>query len=209
MSLGKKSVLLVLIILIIDQVLKIWIKTHMMLGQEITLFGNWGFIHFTENNGMAFGMEFGGNLGKLALSFFRIIAVGAIGWYLWYLIKNKANTGLVLSIAAIFAGALGNIIDSVFYGLIFNESYYNVATLFPDGGGYASLLQGKVVDMFYFPILDGQYPSWFPFWGGEQFLFFRPVFNVADSAITLGVLSILIFQRSFFKDEFKAKQDVA
>ena len=201
MSLGKKSILLILLILIIDQTLKIWIKTHMMLGQEYTLFGNWGFIHFTENNGMAFGMEFGGNIGKLFLSVFRLAAVGAIGWYLWYLIKNKANTGLVLAIGAILAGAVGNILDSVFYGMFFNESYYNVATLFPDGGGYASFLQGKVVDMFYFPLFEGQYPSWFPFWGGEQFLFFRPVFNVADSSITLGVASILLFQRKFFKEE--------
>lgn len=198
MSLTKKSILLILLILFVDQVIKIWIKTHMMMGEEIHIFGNYGMIHFTENNGMAFGMELGGNWGKLFLSIFRLVAVGAIGYYMWYLIKNKAHQGLVLCIAAILAGALGNIIDSVFYGVIFSDSYYQVATLFPANGGYAGWLQGRVVDMFYFPILQGHYPQWVPSVGGDQFIFFRPVFNTADSAISVGVAIILLYQKRFF-----------
>lgn len=170
----------------------------MMMGEEIHIFGNYGMIHFTENNGMAFGMELGGNWGKLFLSVFRLAAVGAIGYYMWYLIKNKAHQGLVLCIAAILAGALGNIIDSVFYGVIFSDSYYQIATLFPANGGYAGWLQGRVVDMFYFPILQGHYPQWVPSVGGDQFIFFRPVFNTADSAISVGVAIILLYQKRFF-----------
>lgn len=208
MSLTKKSILLIILILFVDQLIKIWIKTHMMLGEEIQLFGKYGMIHFTENNGMAFGMELGGNWGKLILSVFRLAAVGAIGYYMWYLIKNKAHQGLVLCIAAIMAGALGNILDSVFYGVIFNDSYYQVASLFPQGGGYSTWLQGRVVDMYYFPLLQGHYPQWVPFLGGDQFIFFRPVFNTADSAISVGVAIILLFQKRFFAtnvEEVKAQ----
>lgn len=200
MSLTKKSILVILLVLIADQVFKIWVKTHMMLGQEYNIIGNWFIIHFTENNGMAFGMELGGNIGKLVLSTFRIVAVGAIAWYLISIIKSKAQTAFVVAVSLIMAGAIGNIIDSVFYGLIFNESYYQVATLFPDAGGYASILHGRVVDMLYFPLIKSHFPSWFPIWGGEEFEFFRPVFNLADSAITVGVGIILIFQKSFFKE---------
>lgn len=198
MSLTKKSIFLILLILFVDQAIKIWIKTHMMMGEEIQFFGKYGMIHFTENNGMAFGMELGGSWGKLVLSIFRLGAVSAIAYYMWYLIKNKSHQGLVLCIAAILAGALGNILDSVFYGVIFSDSYYQVATLFPQGGGYASWLQGRVVDMFYFPILQGHYPQWVPSVGGDQFIFFRPVFNTADSAISVGVAIILLFQKRFF-----------
>lgn len=199
MSITKKSIILIVLILIIDQALKIWIKTHMILGQEYTVFGDWFLIHFTENNGMAFGMEFWGRHGKLFLSIFRILAVISIGWYINHLIKHNAPKGLVLSIALIMAGAIGNIIDSAFYGLLFNESYYQVAELLPPEGGYAPFLQGRVVDMFYFPVLQGHYPDWFPFRASEEFIFFRPVFNIADTAITTGVALILLFQRSFFK----------
>ena len=178
----------------------------MMLGEEIHFFGNYGMIHFTENNGMAFGMELGGNWGKLILSVFRLGAVAAIGYYMWYLIKNKAHQGLVLCIAAILAGALGNILDSVFYGVIFSDSYYQVATLFPQAGGYSSWLQGRVVDMFYFPILQGHYPQWVPGVGGDQFIFFRPVFNTADSAISVGVAIILLFQKKFFGKETQTQE---
>ncbi|MGI6338418.1 MAG: lipoprotein signal peptidase [Bacteroidales bacterium] len=200
MSTEKKVVLFIATIIIIDQALKIWIKTNMVIGQEIRLFGNWAFLHFIENNGMAFGMEMGGKTGKLILSLFRIAAITAIGWFLVSLIRKKAGMGLILSVSAIMAGAIGNIIDSAFYGMIFSESYSQPAVLFPPGGGYSSFLQGRVVDMFYFPIIDTQWPDWSPFRPGESFVFFRPVFNIADSAITCGVFVILLFQRKMLKD---------
>src|SRR5512133_3313571 len=146
MSPRKKAVLLISLILIADQILKIWIKTHLVIGEEIKLFGNWGLIHFIENNGMAFGMEMGGKPGKLILSIFRIVAIFGIGWFLNSIIEKKANTGLILAVSAIMAGAIGNIIDSAFYGMIFSESYTQPAILFPPGGGYSSLLHGRVVD---------------------------------------------------------------
>ena len=199
MTVAKKSILLILLIIILDQVLKIWIKTHMVLGQEYHILGNWFIIHFIENNGMAFGMEIAGKFGKIILSLFRIGAVIGIGWYLFYLIKHKASTGLIFTISIIMAGALGNIIDSAFYGMIFSNSYYHVASMFPAEGGYSSFLHGQVVDMFYFPIIKGTFPDWIPFRGGDSFIFFRPVFNIADSSITVGVILILIFQKRFFK----------
>ncbi len=198
MTLAKKSILLILLIIILDQALKIWIKTNMMLGQEYHILGNWFIIHFIENNGMAFGMEIAGKFGKIILSLFRIAAVAGIGWYLIYLIKQKASTGLILTISIIMAGALGNIIDSAFYGMIFSNSYYHVADIFPAEGGYSSFLHGRVVDMFYFPVIKGTFPDWIPFRGGNSFIFFRPVFNIADSSITIGVTLILIFQKRFF-----------
>ena len=199
MSRSTIAAVTIFLFLLADQLLKIYIKTSMQLGEEFGIFGaDWARIHFTENEGMAFGMTFGGNYGKLFLTLFRIIAVGFIGYYLLTLIRHKVSKGLVFSIALIFAGAMGNIIDSVFYGLIFNESYYQVATLFPSEGGYAPLMYGKVVDMFYFPMFQGYYPTWFPIVGGDYFLFFRPVFNLADSAITAGVLTVLLFQRRVF-----------
>jgi signal peptidase II len=200
MSHRKKAVFLILLILLVDQILKIWIKTHFVIGQEVHLFGKWGMIHFIENNGMAFGMEMGGKPGKLILSIFRIIAIFGIGWFLNSIIEKKANLGLVLAVSAIMAGAIGNIIDSAFYGMIFSESYTQPAIMFPPGGGYSSFLHGRVVDMFYFPIIDSQWPDWFPFNAGESFVFFRPVFNLADSAITCGVIAILIFQKRMFRN---------
>jgi signal peptidase II len=174
----------------------------MYLGQEFHISGNWFIIHFTENNGMAFGMELlQGPAGKLFLSLFRIFAVAGIGFYLYALIKRKSNKKLITSLSLIFAGAMGNILDSIFYGKIFSSSEYQVASLFPSEGGYANFLHGKVVDMFYFPIIEGYYPHWFPVWGGEDFVFFRPVFNVADSSITIGVFLILIFQSTIFHHE--------
>jgi signal peptidase II len=201
MSTAKKSMLFILLILIADQALKIWIKTHMHIGEEIHFFGNRGMLHFIENNGMAFGMEMGGKPGKLILSIFRIIAIFGIGWYLSTLIKNKANFGFILAVSAIMAGAIGNIIDSAFYGMIFSESYNNIATLFPPGGGYSSFLHGRVVDMFYFPIINTHWPEWSPIKAGQSFIFFRPVFNLSDTAITCGVFSILIFQKSMFREQ--------
>ncbi len=194
-----KLIVVVFLVLIADQVLKIWIKTNMSLGEEIVIFKDWFIIHFVENNGMAFGFEIAGNYGKLFLSLFRIIAVIAIGWYLFRLAKiPEATFGFLVSIALIFAGAIGNILDSMFYGLIFNHSYGQVAQLFPEGGGYGTFLHGQVVDMFYFPLIKTTLPDWLPFWGGRYFIFFRPVFNIADSAITIGIFSILLFHRKLF-----------
>jgi signal peptidase II len=195
----KKSFLIVFIVLCLDQALKIWIKTNMTLGQEFLVAGNWFIIHFTENNGMAFGLQFAGEYGKLALSLFRILAVGFLAWYIIHLANRKTGFGVLFAFSLILAGALGNIIDSAFYGIFFSEStYFDVARFMPAEGGYSTLLHGKVVDMFYFPIFEGTYPQWVPFWGGQSFIFFRPVFNIADSAITTGVLILVIFQRQFF-----------
>jgi len=173
----------------------------MYLGQEFHVFGNWFLIHFTENNGMAFGLEFGGTFGKLLLSVFRIALVIGIGWYLVHLIKTKAPDGLVVCFSLIFAGAIGNIIDSVFYGMIFSESNDGIAQFLPAEGGYSKLFHGRVVDMLYFPLFDGRFPQWMPIWGGENFSFFREVFNIADSSITIGVASLLIFQKKFYKHQ--------
>ena len=177
----------------------------MYLGEEIPIFGDWFIIHFTENNGMAFGLELGTEYGKLILSLFRMLAVGAIGWILFTFPKENVSRGLLACVSLIFAGAVGNILDSVFYGVIFNDSYAQLATMFPPEGGYAKLLHGRVVDMLYFPIIKGFIPDWVPIWGGEYFVFFRPVFNIADSAITVGVISIILFHRDFFKNGFNLK----
>lgn len=205
----SKPLILITIILLVDQLSKFWVKMNMTIGQNFKVLGDKFLIHFIENPGMAYGMEFGGEYGKLFLSVFRIIAVVGIGYGLHYMIKNKYNRGFILNVALIFAGALGNIIDSAFYGLIFSESTpYSKAVLFPDGGGYASFLHGKVVDMLYFPLVSGTFPTWFPIWGGENFMFFRPVFNIADSAISVGVFLILIFQKRYFKEEHTEKTGV-
>ncbi len=184
----------------IDQVLKIVIKTNMTIGEEVHVIGNWFILHFTENNGMAFGLDLPGNNGKIFLTLFRIVAITGIGFYMRNLIRIESTVGLILAVALIFAGAAGNIIDSIFYGMIFNDSWGRVASIFPEGGGYATILQGRVVDMFYFPIIRGTWPEWFPWWGGNSLVFFRPVFNIADSAITVGVSIILIWQKRFFAE---------
>ena len=191
-----------MLVLIIDQTLKFYIKLNYPLGGGFDILGqDWAKIHFIENKGMAFGLSFGGVIGKYVLSIFRIIMVGTLIYLLNHMIRNKESYGLQLSFALIIAGAIGNIIDSAFYGLIFsNTSYHlgNIAELFPAGGGYAPFLQGKVVDMFYFPMINSTYPEWLPVLGGDSFSFFRPVFNVADSAISVGVVLILMFHRSYF-----------
>jgi signal peptidase II len=198
MAVNKKSIVAVstiIAILLIDQIAKILVKTNMQLGDSISVFGNWFQICFTENSGFAFGMEIGGQWGKLFLSVFRIFAVVGIVWVLAKLIREQYSTAFIIGIAALCAGAAGNIIDSVFYGQIFSDSLGHVATMFPEGGGYAPLLHGRVVDMLYFPLFTGQLPSWFPFWGGEDFIFFSPIFNIADSAICVSIFYLLIFQR--------------
>lgn len=203
-----KPITLITIILLVDQISKIWVKLNMTIGESFNVIGDKFLIHFIENPGMAYGMEFGGEYGKLFLSVFRIIAVCGIGYGLHYMIKNKYNRGFILNVALIFAGALGNILDSAFYGLMFSDSTpYEKATLFPEHG-YATFLHGYVVDMLYFPLMEGTFPTWFPVWGGEHFLFFRPVFNIADSAISVGVALILIFQKRYFKEEHKESDSV-
>lgn len=194
-------IIIVLLVLFLDQALKIWVKTNMEYGEYFNLLGfDWARIHFVENPGMAFGIELGGDYGKLALSLFRIGAVFFLIYYIGELIKMKVSFGLLISFALILAGALGNILDSAFYGLIFSASEYHggLAEFMPEGGGYASFLHGKVVDMLHFPLFEGRFPDWLPRWGGQHFEFFRPVFNLADTSITIGVLNIILFQRSFF-----------
>ena len=199
--------LVVLCVLLVDQVSKILIKTNMTLGESIPVFGDWFIIHFTENYGMAFGMEFSGDYGKLFLSLFRILAVIFIAWYLYRLVIKEAHKGLIVSVALILAGALGNIIDSAFYGLLFSDSYGQVARFLPEEGGYGSFLHGKVVDLLYFPLITGTFPSWMPFWGDQPFIFFRPVFNFADAAITTGVFLVIVFQKKFFYQQSKKNEE--
>lgn len=171
----------------------------MYLGQEYRI-SEWFYIHFTENPGMAFGMELGGEYGKVILSIFRIIAVIGIAWYIVTLSKEKSHKGFLIAMSFIFAGALGNIIDSVFYGQIFTESSAHIARNVSFGEGYAPMLYGRVVDMLYFPLMEGWFPDWLPIWGGDYFMFFRPVFNIADSSITIGVTIIILFQKRFFAE---------
>lgn len=193
------AIAIILGVLILDQVIKIWVKTTMVMGEEINIIGDRVMLHFTENPGMAFGMELGGSWGKLALSLFRIIAITGLSIYLYKIIKAGENMFYIICISLVIAGATGNLIDSAFYGIIFNESFGQVATMFPEGGGYAPFLYGHVVDMFYCPVIDTHYPDWFPFVGGDRLLFFRPVFNVADSAITVSVFLMIIFYRKVFR----------
>ncbi|SFR55052.1 lipoprotein signal peptidase [Maribacter stanieri] len=202
----KKSVLFILLILIIDQWSKIYIKTHFVLGESVEVF-NWFKILFIENEGAAWGaklsdvLPISDNIGKLVLTVFRLFAIFGIGYWLFDVIKKKASNTLIWAVSLIFAGALGNILDSVFYGAIFNESYNEVATLFSDEP-YGKLFYGKVVDMLYFPMVDSTWPSWMPMVGGQNFRFFEPVFNIADTAISTGVGILLVFnKRAFNKEE--------
>lgn len=196
MSIAKKSVILIVLVLLIDQASKIYIKLNFSLGEHVDVL-SWFKIYFIENNGMAFGMEL---IGKLFLTLFRIVAVAALAWYINKLIKRQFSNGYILAVSLVLAGAAGNIIDSVFYGLIFSASNYMgpVATLFPEGGGYASLFYGKVVDMLYFPIIKNT--------AGET-IFFSPIFNVADSAISVAVGIILIFFRKELNESLETKKD--
>lgn len=198
----KIPLLTVLSVLFIDQFIKIYIKLHYPLGEAVRVCGDWFILHFTENPGMAFGLEFGGNYGKLILSMFRILAsIGGI-FYIRYIVKKGEHAGFIFSVSLILAGAIGNILDSAFYGLLFSESdEFNKAVFLPPGGGYAGFLHGRVVDMFYFPIVSGTFPDWVPIWGGEQFQFFRHIFNFADASISVGVAVILLFQKKFIKKD--------
>jgi signal peptidase II len=201
----KRSYIVTLIIaavLLADQALKIYIKTTFYYNQEVSMFGiDRAYLHFVENEGMAFGITLDWKYGKLLLSLFRIGMVAGLIWYIRMLLKADAPRGFVYSVGLITAGAIGNIIDSAFYGLIFTESSHGeLAQLVPPGQGYGTFLHGKVVDMFYFPITWIHFPDWLPFWGGDEMLFFSPIFNIADASITCGVAIILLFQRAYFKD---------
>ena len=200
LSRGTRLTLFVILLLVVDQVSKIVVKTNMTLGESIPVLGNWFQIYFVENMGMAFGMNFGAGIGKLLLTLFRLVLSAAIILYMRKLLKEpETPAGVLYGLAAILCGAMGNIVDSLFYGLIFNESTYTqVSTLFPAGGGYAPLGFGKVVDMLYFPLIDTTWPEWMPFVGGTPFRFFNAIFNFADSCITVGAAYLIFFQWKFF-----------
>jgi signal peptidase II len=200
----RTVVIIILAIIVADQALKIWVKTNMFYGEQIHLLGRWLRLYFIENEGMAWGWKFGGDWGKLVLTLFRLVAVIFGVFYIRNIVRKKYHRGFVICVAMIFAGALGNLIDSMFYGLIFSGSDDGapLAVMFPPGGGYAGFLHGKVVDMIWAPIIENKVlPNWIPFWGGERFTFFSPIFNIADASISVGVIAILLFQKRFFKKQ--------
>ena len=207
----KKASIIIILILLVDQISKLYIKTNFVIGEEIKVF-DWFSILFVENEGMAWGAKIPGEYGKLLLTLFRLGAIVGIAYWLWDSVRNNGSRILIVAISFIFAGAFGNIIDSVFYGMIFTDSYGQVAEFMPEGGGYAGIFYGKVVDMLYFPLYDGPLPSWVPFWGGDNFTFFEPVFNVADTAISTGVGLLLFFNKRAFptkkEEEVKVKSAV-
>ncbi|MDD4819477.1 MAG: lipoprotein signal peptidase [Flavobacteriales bacterium] len=195
----KKVFIISLLVILADQILKFWVKTHMMLGESIHI-TDWFQIYFVENVGMAFGMEFGGMGGKIFLTLFRIVVSGLLLFWIWSLTNRKASNFLVIPLSLIFAGAVGNIVDSLFYGLIFNTPMGEIASVFPADGGYGAFLCGKVVDMFYFPLWEGTLPQWLPLWGGQPYLFFPAVFNIADVAVSVGIILLLLFQKKAFDE---------
>jgi signal peptidase II len=205
----KKAIGIIVLILLIDQISKIYIKTNFKLGESVEVFG-WFKILFVENRGMAWGVELPGSYGKLFLTLFRLFAITAIGYWLYDAVKKNSSRILIVSIALIFAGAFGNIIDSVFYGILFNGSEGQLATFLPEEGGYAPVFYGRVVDMLHFPLIDTTWPEWMPWIGGDRFTFFDPVFNIADSAITVGVALLIIFNKKAFpkKKKEEPKKDV-
>jgi len=196
----KKASFIIILVLLIDQISKVYIKTNFILGEEIPVF-DWFSILFVENEGMAWGAKIPGEYGKLFLTLFRLVAIVGIGYWLWDSVRKRASRVLVVSIALIFAGAFGNIVDSVFYGIIFDDSHNQLASFMPADGGYGTLFHGKVVDMLYFPLWKGYLPDWLPFWGGNYFTFFEPVFNVADTSISVGVILLLLFHKKAFPDK--------
>jgi len=189
------------VLLLIDQASKVWVKTHMQLYDSIEI-TSWFKIYFTENPGMAFGIEL---FDTYILTLFRIVIVGIFAYFIFKFIKQSAKFGFIICLACILAGALGNIIDCVFYGVMFDQSYGQVAGFLPDGGGYSTWLHGKVVDMLYFPLIETTWPSWVPVWGGKSFVFFRPIFNIADSSICVSVFTLLIFYRQSLSAAFSSK----
>lgn len=203
----RSAILLILLVIIIDQALKFWIKTSFPYGHVMNMGGQkWAQLYFIENPGMAWGMELGGNWGKLILTLFRLVAVTFGSWYLVKIVRENYSTGFIVCASLIYAGALGNLLDSMFYGLIFDETtYLHVARLFPPGGGYGGFLHGKVVDMLYFPMIHSTFPGWVPFLGGKEFEFFSPIFNIADASISVGVLTMLAFQKRFLHREHKTE----
>src|SRR6056297_2925364 len=202
MSKKWRVIILILLVLVVDQALKLLVKSQLMLEEEYPLLGNWLYLHFTENKGMAFGFQFAGVAGKYILSIIRILAVIGIGWLIFAFIKKNIQMSIVFSLALVMAGALGNIIDSAFYGMFFTDSFGRVAETVAMGDGYAPFLQGKVVDMFYVELLNFHLPEWFPLWPKRHVIFFRTVFNVADMAISGGIFYLLIFQRKKFREAF-------
>lgn len=203
---GKLAALIIIAVLVIDQIIKIWVKTSMYMHESIRI-TDWFYIYFTENNGMAFGMEL---FGKLFLTSFRVVAVCLIAWYLFRVVNKHYKTGYIVCLSLILSGAVGNIIDSIFYGEIFSESTRTqIASWVPLGEGYGSWLHGKVVDMFYFPIIDTNWPSWMPFVGGEHFIFFSPIFNFADAAISCGIIAMLLFYSRYLNQESGFKSEKA
>jgi signal peptidase II len=199
MSKKKLALLIIVIAILVDQIIKIYVKTHFVLGEELVVF-DWFRIHFVENNGMAMGFEFGGKAGKLFLTVFRLLVVPAILYWLFQNIKAKVHNAVIIGIALIFSGAVGNILDSVFYGVLFNTPANSTAVLFADTP-YGELFYGKVVDMFYFPFWQGVLPDWIPFMGGEYFTFFQYIFNPADAFIFVGVALLFIFSKQAFPKE--------
>lgn len=208
---GKLAILIIVAIIVIDQIIKIVVKTNMCLGESIRV-TDWFFIDFIENKGMAFGMTF---INKIFLSLLRLCAIGIIGYYIWKQVKAHARTRYIVFLSLIVAGAAGNLLDSMFYGLIFDEATpFAISSFVPFGTGYAGFLMGKVVDMFYFPLIVTTWPSWMPFVGGQDFVFFSPVFNFADACVSVGVILLLLFSRkdletvSFFKKNEKKKENL-
>ena len=201
LSKGKIISLSVILLLLVDQAIKFAVKLNMTLGESIPVLGDWFKICFVENNGTAFGMQFGGDFGKILLTLFRIVLIGLIIYYINKVLLKKSDTptGVLVGVSLVLVGAIGNVIDCIFYGQLFSASSYGMlAEFLPSGGGYAPLMMGKVVDMFYFPLIESTFPDWLPIWGGKDFIFFRPVFNFADSCISVGVIYMLLFQYKYF-----------
>lgn len=199
----RSAILIILLVIVADQALKIWIKTSFPFGHVSNVLGlSWFRLYFIENEGMAWGWKFGGDFGKIFLTLFRLVAVGFGSWYLVKIVRERYTKGFIICASLIYAGALGNLIDSLFYGMIFGQTTYTqVASAFPPEGGYAGFLHGHVVDMLYFPMVHSNFPSWLPLIGGKEFEFFSPIFNIADASISVGVIVLLLFQKRFFQHE--------